>query len=348
MRLTALPDGWTAGWRPRRDRWAAESVPRPTAAGWLTLGAAPLGLFAMQVVTGVLLALHYRASAAEAYESTRVITAEVGYGWFVRGLHGWCAVLLLATALLHQLRAWLSAAYRPPRQWLWVVGWVAVGCLLAASFTGDALVDDQQGRWSLVMGANLLAELPAVGPPLSELLVGGPGVGPATLPRLFVWHAVVLPSMAALLLALHVVGARRLGPAEPADGSAVPTHRLWPDQLQTDLCVGLALLLLLTVLATLAPATLGPAADRLHTPEALRPAWYALPVVRWVKLVCPAAAAISLALGALGVLAWPWLDQRVLSGRVGRRLGLRRSAPWVGVAATCLGLALMVWEAAAL
>jgi quinol-cytochrome oxidoreductase complex cytochrome b subunit len=269
-------------------RWRASSTPTASTGWWFSLGAAPLQLFAVQVITGLLLALHYRASAADAYGSTQFITEQLSYGWFVRGLHRWSATLMIASALLHQIRVLVAGAYREPRQWTWLSGWSCLLVAVAASFTGEFLTGQQRGVWSIVLGANLVAEVPGVGPVLRRLLVGGDGLVEGSFARLFAAHAVLVPALVVALMAAHLLLVRHFGStASGSDTTASAPRRIafGPDQLRLDLLVGLGLVLTATVLATADPGALGPAATLHGNVDSIRPHWYALSAVRWVRLV---------------------------------------------------------------
>jgi len=341
------PPGRSSLWQGLVE-WRASSAPAVSTRWWFSLGAAPLQLLAVQLITGLLLALHYRASAAEAYGSTQIITEQLSYGWFVRGVHRWSATLMIATALLHQLRVLLTGAHRAPRHWTWVAGWSCLLVTVAASFTGEFLTGQQRGVWSVVLGANLLAEIPGIGPLLRRLLLGGDGLTEGSAPRLFAAHGLLLPAFMVALTAGHVLLVRHFGSTggkADTPTSAPGRGRFGPDQLRLDLLVGLGLVLTATVLATVDPGTLGPAATTHGSVDAIRPHWYALPAVRWVRLVPAWAASSSLCLGVLLVATWPWLESRVFDGPVGRSVGVAgRGGVAVGMLiAAVLGLG--VWEA---
>ncbi|MBW2525903.1 MAG: cytochrome bc complex cytochrome b subunit [Deltaproteobacteria bacterium] len=327
-------------------RWRRSKAPALPARWWLSFGAAPLLLLAVQGVTGVLLALHYHPSAAEAYRSTQAISEQLSYGWFLRGLHRWAATLMIATALLHQLRVLLTGAYQAPRRATWLFGWLALLGAVAACFTGEFLTGQHRGVQALLVGVELSAEVPGVGPALRRLLLGGAGLGEATWPRIYAVHGILLPGLIAALAAVHLVWVRRWGSAAtqtaaPGGGGA----GFGPSQLGLDLCVGLGWLLLVTVLATVDAGTLSPSAAAAGSAEPVRAHWYALPLVRWVRLVPASVAAWTLYLAVAIVAAWPWLETRLFDGRLGASVGLagRGRAAAAGVAALVLGLG--IWEA---
>jgi quinol-cytochrome oxidoreductase complex cytochrome b subunit len=91
-----------------------EPVPNHMKRWWFCLGGTPAYLFVVQVVTGILLAIYYQPSSQTAYESVRVITNDVNFGWYFRSLHKWAATLMIAAVILHQMRVYFTGAYRRP------------------------------------------------------------------------------------------------------------------------------------------------------------------------------------------------------------------------------------------
>ncbi len=348
MSLPRRLSGWL-GLDPAADAsWCNPPVPRSIERGWFALGAAPAYLLLVQVGTGILLALHYRPSADAAYDSVRAIVAEAPFGWYLRALHAWGATLLVATALLHQLRVLIHGAYRDGRAVNWLLGCALLAAVLSACLTGYGLVGDQRGYWGLTVAAHALADLPVVGGPLGELLAGGDSSRPPSIPRLFALHAAAVPAAMAALAVLHIALARlqRLRLSVAADGAAdgsAPARavrRFFPEQALTELAVVVALTLLLSALSSLLAPPLGPRADPLALPRTLQPEWTFYPASRWLGLL-PRPAALGSMLVALAAMAgWPWID-RALRERT------RASEPgvWVGLVAVLGLLGLTLWEA---
>src|SRR5271167_4964266 len=104
-------------------REAAEhSVPRNTASWFYVFGSAALTVFLLQLVTGILLAMIYVPSAAEAWSSLQALNHDVALGWFIRAMHGWGSNFMVAIVLIHMVQVFLFGAYKFPRELTWIIG----------------------------------------------------------------------------------------------------------------------------------------------------------------------------------------------------------------------------------
>ncbi len=323
-----------------------EPVPHHLKRWWFALGGTPAYLFAVQVVTGILLAVYYEPSTAAAYDSVRYITEEAAYGWYLRSLHKWAATLMIAAVILHQMRVFFTGAYRKPREINWIVGMFLLLCTLLLGFTGYSLVFEQLSYWGATVGANIADTVPFVGGFLKNMLLAGETYSDRTLPRFFVIHAAVLPAALVFLLAVHILIVRLQGVTklrfedERADQPA--SFRFFPDHFYTELIIGLVLMILLSTLATILPATLGPAADPLTTPEAIKPEWFFYVAFRWLKLFTGTTAVLSLGFIVSVVFAWPFVDAWIR-----RRTRLANASVWIGIATVFILVGMTVWEALA-
>ena len=189
-------------------------VPRDT--NWFhTLGSATLTAFIVQLVTGVVLAFYYKPSPNEAYASIQFITNELTLGWLVRGMHRWGASVFIILLFLHMGRVFLFGAYKYPRELNWLLG---VGLLVLAmleGFTGYLLPWDQTAYWATVVGINLNATAPFLGPFLSDFLRGGQEIGTETLSRFYSLHMLLIPGGLIGLIVLHLYLVIRLGVTSP-------------------------------------------------------------------------------------------------------------------------------------
>ena len=189
-------------------------VPRDT--NWFhTLGSATLTAFIVQLVTGVVLAFYYKPSPNEAYASIQYITNELTLGWLVRGMHRWGASVFIILLFLHMGRVFLFGAYKYPRELNWLLG---VGLLVLAmleGFTGYLLPWDQTAYWATVVGINLNATAPFLGPFLSDFLRGGQDIGTETLSRFYSMHMLLIPGGLIGLIVLHLYLVIRLGVTSP-------------------------------------------------------------------------------------------------------------------------------------
>jgi menaquinol-cytochrome c reductase cytochrome b subunit len=189
-------------------------VPRDT--NWMqTLGSATLTAFLVQALTGVILAMYYKPDPDSAYESIQHITNEVTLGWLVRGMHRWGASVFIILMFLHMARVFLFGAYKYPRELNWIIGVLLLVLGMLEGFTGYLLPWDQTAYWATVVGINLNATAPFLGPFLANFLAGGAEIGTDTLSRFYSLHMLVLPGGIAALIGLHLYLVIRLGVSSP-------------------------------------------------------------------------------------------------------------------------------------
>lgn len=321
-----------------------EPVPNHLKSWWFALGGTPAYLFLVQIVTGILLAVYYRPSQETAYESVRFITEEVAFGWFIRSLHKWGATLMIAAVILHQMRVFFTGAYRKPREINWMVGMCLLVSTLMVGFTGYSLVYEQLSYWGATVGANIAASVPVVGPVMKNFLLGGEAYSSITLSRFFILHAAVLPVLMVLLILVHVSIIRLQGVTE-FQFERQPKEKerhfsFFPDHFLTELGIGLILMILLSALATLLPATMGPPADPLTTPEVIKPEWFFYVAFRWLKLFSRTFAVLSTGFIVFVMFLWPFVDAWLR-----RRTRFAEASVWIGIAGALAIMGLTVWEA---
>ncbi len=196
-------------------RWMLfRKVPKGT--NWFyTLGSATMFSFLNQAITGVFLAMYYRPSANEAYESARYITNEVFLGEFVRGMHKWGSSVMVILVMLHMARTFFFGAYKYPRELNWVIGVVLLILTFVMSFTGYLLPFDQRSYWATIVGVNINGTGPLVGPYLSDFLMGGPEFNATTLSRFYAIHMLLIPGALAALIGAHLYLVAKLGTTAP-------------------------------------------------------------------------------------------------------------------------------------
>ena len=175
------------------------------------LGGLSLALFIALTVTGVLLMFYYHPSAPRAYEDMKDLGFVVSSGVFLRNLHRWSAHLMVIGVFLHMLRVFFSGAYRPPREFNWVVGVLLLILTLLLSFTGYLLPWDQLAYWAITVGTNMAGAVPVFGQEIRFLLLGGNAIGENTLIRFYVLHCVVLPLAIVVLMGVHFWRVRKDG-----------------------------------------------------------------------------------------------------------------------------------------
>ncbi len=186
------------------------------------LGAISLVLFAILTVTGLLLMLYYHPSVPQAYRDMKELQFAVGNGMFLRNLHRWPAHAMVIVVFLHMLRVFYHRAFRPPREFNWVIGVVLLLLTLLLSYTGYLLPWDQLAFWAVSVGTNMVKAMPILGPRVRYLLLGGNIVGANALLRFYVLHCVLLPLAIGFGIALHMWRVRKDGglagsrpPAQP-------------------------------------------------------------------------------------------------------------------------------------
>jgi menaquinol-cytochrome c reductase cytochrome b subunit len=189
-------------------------VPRDT--NWMqTLGSATLTAFLVQTITGIILAMYYKPDPNSAYASIQNITNEVTLGWLVRGMHRWGASVFIILMFLHMARVFLFGAYKYPRELNWIVGVLLLVLGMLEGFTGYLLPWDETAYWATIVGINLNATAPFLGPFLAQFLAGGSEIGTDTLSRFYSLHMLVLPLGIAGLITLHLYLVIRLGVTSP-------------------------------------------------------------------------------------------------------------------------------------
>ena len=321
-----------------------EPVPNHLKRWWFCLGGTPAYLFVVQIVTGILLAMYYQPAPSTAFESIRYITHEATFGWFLRSMHKWAATLMIAAMILHQMRVYFTGAYRRPRELNWMIGMSLLMCTLLTGFTGYSLVFEQLSYWGATVAANISDAVPVVGRLAKEMLLGGSEYNERTLSRFYILHAAILPTTIVLLVIAHIAQIRMHGVTEfhdPDEDQSKPRHfDFFPDHMLTELMLGLVLMILLSALSTLLPATMGPKADPLVTPEVIKPEWFFYVSFRWLKLFSLTFAVISSGFIVGAMFFWPWIDK--LLRRVTK---IEEISVYIGILATFLLIGLTVWEA---
>ncbi|HTX42472.1 MAG TPA: cytochrome b N-terminal domain-containing protein [Acidobacteriaceae bacterium] len=197
-------------------------VPRSTASWWYVFGSAAFTLLLFQVVTGILLALVYEPSAAQAWNSLQILNHQIPLGWYIRALHGWGSNFMVAIVFIHMCQVFLFGAYKYPRELTWMVGVFLLLMTLGMAFTGQVLRFDQDAYWGLGIGVFMCSRVPWIGGDLVHMLLGGPTIAGATLSRFFTLHVFVIPGMLLLFAMVHVWMVLKLGINEwPMPGRVV-------------------------------------------------------------------------------------------------------------------------------
>jgi quinol-cytochrome oxidoreductase complex cytochrome b subunit len=175
------------------------------------LGGVSFFLFLVLTVTGVYLMFFYVPSVTRAYQDILSIENSVAFGTFVRNMHRWGAHLMVLTVFLHMIRVFYHGAYKPPREFNWVIGVVLLFCTLWLSFTGYLLPWDQIAFWAITVGSQMATYAPLISKESSFILLGGVEVGQGTLIRFYVMHVIAFPLIVAILLVVHFWRIRKDG-----------------------------------------------------------------------------------------------------------------------------------------
>ena len=161
-------------------------------------------LFGSLIVSGVYLMFFYVPSPATAYGNIQSIQTNIAFGQYIRNVHRWSAHLMVIAVAAHMARVFYRGAYKPPKEFNWVIGVVLLVLTLLLSFTGYLLPWDQLAFWAVTVGTSMASYVPLVGDATREILLGGPSVGSATLVRFYVLHVAVLPGLMIFILAVHM------------------------------------------------------------------------------------------------------------------------------------------------
>lgn len=168
------------------------------------LGVISTVLFGSLVVSGVYLMFFYLPSPASAYGDIQSLSVDVAFGQFIRNTHRWSAHLMVLAVAMHMARAFYRGAYKPPREFNWVIGVVLLVLTLLLSFTGYLLPWDQLAYWAVTVGTSMAGFVPVVGDIIKKVLIGGFDVGSETLLRFYVLHVAVLPFLIIFTLMIHL------------------------------------------------------------------------------------------------------------------------------------------------
>ncbi len=199
---------------------------------WVTytwgLGGLSAWMFVILTVTGVFLMWYYIPNVQDAYWSIRAIESEVVFGQFMRNLHRWAAHAMVILVFLHMCRVFYTGAYKPPREFNWVIGVALLTLTFLMSFTGYLLPWDQLAYWAITVGTNIGGATPFIGDQINFLLLGGYEIGQATLIRWYTLHVIFLPLAVIGLMSLHFWRVRKDGGIstpvleDEAEGPGVP------------------------------------------------------------------------------------------------------------------------------
>jgi quinol-cytochrome oxidoreductase complex cytochrome b subunit len=177
----------------------------------LCLGGLSFFLFILLTVTGIFLMFFYRPTAAAAWADIQSLQNSVTFGLLVRNMHRWAAHLMVLAVFMHMARVFYHGAYKPPREFNWVIGIILLTLTLLLSFTGYLLPWDQLALWAVTVGTNMAGYAPVFGEQVKFVLLGGKEIGTDTLLRWYVLHVLLLPFVIVIFMAIHFWRVRKDG-----------------------------------------------------------------------------------------------------------------------------------------
>ena len=323
---------------------SAVSYPVPRNLNYLwTFGGILVFMLVAQIITGVILVMHYTPHATMAFNSVEHIMRDVNYGWLLRYLHSNGASMFFVAVYVHIFRGLYYGSYKAPREVLWILGVVIFLLMMATAFMGYVLPWGQMSFWGATVITNLFSALPVVGESIVTWLWGGFAVDNPTLNRFFALHY-LLPFIIVAVVALHVVALHVHGsnnptgidPKGPQD--TVPFH---PYYTMKDGFGVVCFLIVYAAFVFFAPDYMGHPdnyipANPLVTPAHIVPEWYFLPFYAILRAIPDKLGGVLAMGGAIVVLAFlPWIDTSKVKSMTYRPIA--RQLFWMFVL-VCIGL----------
>jgi ubiquinol-cytochrome c reductase cytochrome b/c1 subunit len=281
-----------------------------------TFGGILTFMLVAQIVTGIVLAMHYTPHVNYAFASVEHIMRDVNYGWLIRYLHANGASMFFIAVYIHMFRSLYFGSYKAPREVLWILGVVILLLMMATAFMGYVLPWGQMSFWGATVITNLFSAIPVVGPGIVTWLWGGFAVDNPTLNRFFSLHY-LMPFMIFGVVVLHIWALHVVGNNNPTGVSVKSGKDTIPFHPYMTIKDGFALtcfVLLFMWFVFYLPNYLGHAdnyieADPLVTPAHIVPEWYFLPFYAMLRAVPDKLGGVLTMFAAIAILAFvPWLD----------------------------------------
>ena len=300
---------------------------------WYYFGSLALLVLVLQIVTGILLTMHYKPDAAQAFASVEYIMRDVPGGWLIRYMHSTGASAFFIVVYLHMFRGLMYGSYRKPRELIWIFGMLIYLSLMAEAFFGYLLPWGQMSYWGAQVIVNLFDAIPLIGPDLALWIRGDYVVSDATLNRFFSFHVIAIPLVllglvAAHIMALHEVGSNNPDGVEikknldPKTGTPVDGIPFHPYYTVKDMMGVSVFLIVFSVIVFFSPEVGGYfleannfiPADPLKTPEHIAPVWYFTPYYAMLRAIPPVAGSQFPGVAVMGAATLiffllPWLDR---------------------------------------
>ncbi len=283
---------------------------------WYTFGGILAVCLGIQIVTGIILAMHYVAHVDMAFASVEHIMRDVNYGWLVRYMHSNGASMFFLAVYVHMFRGLYYGSYKAPREVLWLLGCVIYMLMIITAFMGYVLPWGQMSFHGAVVITNLIGAIPVIGPAITTWLWGGFAVDDPTLNRFFSLHY-LMPFMIAGVVGLHIWALHVPGNNNPTGVNVKSKEDTVPFHPYYTVKDGFAISVFLLMYAAFVffnPNALGDAvnyvpANPLVTPAHIVPEWYLLPFYAILRAVPDKLMGVIFMGGAIAMLfLLPWLD----------------------------------------
>jgi len=304
-------------------------VPRNLNYMW-SFGFLAMFVLVVQLLSGIFLAMHYKADVGMAFDSIQHIMREVNYGWLIRYLHSTGASAFFALIFIHIGRTLYYGSYRRPRELLWWTGLVLLLLLMATAFMGYLLPWGQMSFWGAQVITALFGVTPFIGEEVVIWLRGDFVVGDATLTRFFALHY-LFPFIICAAVAIHLVALHWVKSSNPSGITLhakdnIPFHPYFTIKDLFGLGVFLIIFFGFVFFAPefwIMPENNVPA-DPMVTPPHIVPEWYFLPFYAILRSIPdPLGGVVAMAMSILIFLAMPWLDRSNVPGGAKFRPGYR-------------------------
>ena len=283
---------------------------------WWTFGGILTFCLVTQIITGIILAMHYTPHVDHAFNSVEHIMRNVNHGWLIRYIHANGASMFFLAVYIHIFRGMYYGSYKAPREVLWILGVIIYLLMMAAAFMGYVLPWGQMSLWGATVITNLFGAIPLVGDSIATWLWGGFSVDNPTLNRFFSMHYLIPFLIFGVVIlhiwALHVPGNNNpVGISVKSEQDTVPFH---PYYTVKDGFALVVFMILFSYFVFFAPNVLGHAdnyipANPLVTPAHIVPEWYLLPFYAILRAVPDKLGGVIAMVGAIFILfVLPWLD----------------------------------------
>jgi len=296
---------------------------------WWTFGGILTFFLIIQIITGLVLAMHYVAHADLAFGSVEHIMRDVNYGWLIRYLHANGSSMFFLAVYIHIFRALFYGSYKAPREMIWIIGMLIYMLMMATAFMGYVLPWGQMSFWAATVITNLFSAIPLVGESITSWLWGGYAVGSPTLTRFFSLHY-LFPFLIFGLVILHIWALHIPGNNNPVgidikkpSKETVPFH---PYIIIKDFYALLIFLIIFSGFVFFVPNVLGHPdnyieANPMVTPSHIVPEWYLLPFYAILRSVPDKLGGVVVMFAAVFILMFlPWLDTSKVRSAVFRPL----------------------------